>query len=72
MDWEEGWGKGEKQEGRLKWCCLCGNANLYELDVLLIGNQQPGTDLLIAPRRKRDLTFTLTFFFPLFLSLYIS
>jgi len=39
MDWEEGWGKGEKQEGRLKWCRLCGNASLYELDVLLIGNQ---------------------------------
>ena len=71
MDWEEGWGKGEKQEGRLKWCRLCSNANLYELDVLLISNQQPGTDLLISLRRKRDLTFTLTFFFPLFLSLYI-
>ena len=36
MDWEEGWGKGEKQEGRLKWCRLCGDANLHELDVLLI------------------------------------
>jgi hypothetical protein len=43
MDWEEGWGKGEKQEGRLKWCRLCGDANLYELDMLLIGNQQRGT-----------------------------
>ena len=46
MDWEEGWVKGEKQEGRLKWYRLCGDTNLYELDVLLIGNQQRGTDLL--------------------------
>jgi hypothetical protein len=72
MDWKDGWGKGEKQEGRLKWCRLCGDANLYELDVLLIGNQQRGTDLLIALRRKRDLTFTLPFFFPLLFSPYIS
>ena len=49
MDWEEGWGKGEKQEGRLKWCRLC-DTNLYELDVLLIGNQQRGTDLLITQK----------------------
>jgi hypothetical protein len=39
MDWEEGWGKGEEQEGRLKCCRLCGDATLYELDILLIGNQ---------------------------------
>ena len=50
MDWEEGWGKGEKQEGRLKWCRLYGDANLYKLDVLLIGNQQRGTDLLITQK----------------------
>jgi hypothetical protein len=77
MDWEEGWGKGEKQEGRLKWCRLCGDANLYELDMLLIGNQQRGTDLLIAPRRKRDLNRillnpALVVPFPFFMSLKVT
>ena len=29
MDWEEGCGKGEEQEGCLKWCRLCSNVKLY-------------------------------------------